>query len=82
MYKASQSGHETLTKTKVDDPLVSVDMGASLLGMSVASFWRRVADGTIPEPLKLGRLSRWPRSEILTVIEKAKAARTAGGSHD
>ncbi|MFG1383726.1 helix-turn-helix transcriptional regulator [Xanthobacter versatilis] len=50
--------------------------------MSVASFWRRVADGTIPEPLKLGRLSRWPRSELIAVIENAKAARASGGRHE
>lgn len=49
--------------------------GAALLGISVPTFWRRVADGTIPKPLKLGALSRWPQSEILDVIERAKAAR-------
>lgn len=65
----------------VDDPLITVDDGAALLNVSVATFWRRVADGTVPQPLKLGYLSRWPKSEILAVIEKAKAARAAGGGH-
>ena len=78
MGKSSQVGEETGAVVEID-PLVSVDVGASLLGMSVASFWRRVADGTIPEPLKLGRLSRWPRSELVAVIENAKAARASGG---
>lgn len=57
------------------DPLLSVREGAAELGVSVPTFWRRVADGTIQKPLKLGGLSRWPKSEILGVIEKAKAAR-------
>lgn len=48
---------------------------AFLLGLSVPSFWRRVADGTVPRPVKLGHSSRWPKSEILDVIERAKAAR-------
>jgi len=65
----------------IDDPLVTADDGAAILGMSLATFWRRVADGTVPQPLKLGFLSRWPKSEILAVIEKAKAARGPGGDH-
>lgn len=69
------------TPITVVDPLITADDGAAILNVSVATFWRRVADRTIPQPLKLGSLSRWPRSEILAVIEKAKAARSAGGGH-
>ncbi|ALI56833.1 hypothetical protein IMCC12053_2886 [Celeribacter marinus] len=36
-----------------------------------------MSDGTIPKPIKLGALSRWPHSEILQVIEQAKANRNA-----
>lgn len=57
------------------DPLLKDREGAAMLGISVPTFWRRVADGTIPKPIKLGALSRWPQSEILAVIERAKAAR-------
>ena len=59
----------------VTDPLITAREAAPLLGMSEPTFWRRVADGTVPKPLKLGALSRWPLSEILGVIEKAKAKR-------
>jgi predicted DNA-binding transcriptional regulator AlpA len=59
----------------ITDPLLIAREGAAILQISVPSFWRRVADGTIPKPVKLGGLSRWPRSEILAVIETAKAAR-------
>jgi predicted DNA-binding transcriptional regulator AlpA len=58
------------------DPLLIARESAAILQVSVPTFWRRVADGTIPKPVKLGGLSRWPRSEILGVIEAAKAART------
>ncbi len=57
------------------DPLLTVREGAAILQISVPTFWRRVADGTIPKPVKLGSLSRWPQSEILAVIEDAKARR-------
>lgn len=59
----------------ITDPLLLAREGANILQISIPTFWRRVADGTIPKPVKLGGLSRWPKSEILEVIENAKAAR-------
>lgn len=60
---------------KITDPLLTVRESAQVLQISVPTFWRRVADGTVPKPVKLGGLSRWPESEILAVIETAKARR-------
>lgn len=60
-----------------DDPLLRDREAALTLGVSVPTFWRRVKDGTVPKPIKLGGSSRWPKSEILKVIEQAKAARYA-----
>lgn len=57
------------------DPLIRDGDAAMLLGCSKATFWRRVADGTIPRPVKIGGMSRWPQSEIVEVIEAAKAER-------
>lgn len=57
------------------DPLLKVSEAAKLLSISVPSFWRRVADGSVPKPIKLGSSSRWLHSEILAVIEDAKARR-------
>lgn len=59
------------------DPLIRDREGAELLACSVPTFWRRVADGTIPPALKIGGISRWPQSEIIAVIERAKAQREA-----
>jgi predicted DNA-binding transcriptional regulator AlpA len=60
---------------KITDPLLTVRESARILRISVPTFWRRVADGTVPKPVKLGSLSKWPESEILDVIEQAKARR-------
>ena len=57
------------------DPLLNAKESAKILQISAPTFWRRVADGTIPQALKIGNLSRWPQSEIINVIEKAKAQR-------
>ena len=50
---------------------------ALLLKASIATIWRRVADGTLPKPIKIGTLSRFPLSEILSFIERAKTGRAA-----
>lgn len=62
------------------DPLLSVREAAPLLGISPSTFFRRVADGTFPPPVKLGHLARWPRSELLEAIERLKARRNGGAA--
>jgi predicted DNA-binding transcriptional regulator AlpA len=57
------------------DPQLKDKEAAAIFGFSVPTFWRRVADGTIKPPVKIGGTSRWPQSEILATIEHAKAAR-------
>jgi predicted DNA-binding transcriptional regulator AlpA len=60
---------------EIIDPLLTAREGAKVLQVSIPTFWRRVADGTVPKPVKIGSLSRWPASEINQVIEHAKARR-------
>ena len=59
----------------ITDPLLTARESAAHLQISIPTFWRRVADGTVPKAVKLGGLSRWPQSEIIAVIERAKAQR-------
>lgn len=60
---------------EITDPLLTAPECASRLSVSLPTFWRRVADNTVPKPLKIGGLSRWPRSDIDNVVESLKAAR-------
>ena len=60
------------------DPLLKDGEAATMLGCSKSTLWRRVADGTIPRPVKVGGMSRWLQSEIKGVIEQAIAQRDAG----
>ncbi len=59
------------------DPLLTAKEGAQLLTISEPTFWRHVGNGKLPRPIKLGHLSRWPRSELVQVIEQAKSARNS-----
>ncbi|TNF12797.1 MAG: helix-turn-helix domain-containing protein [Rhodobacteraceae bacterium] len=57
------------------DPLIRDAEAAMMLGCSKATFWRRVADGTIPQAIKIGGMSRWRQSDIEGVIARAEAQR-------
>jgi predicted DNA-binding transcriptional regulator AlpA len=57
------------------DPLLNAKEAAAILQCSIPTFWRWAAEGKVPKPIKLGAMSKWPQSEILQVIETAKAAR-------
>jgi predicted DNA-binding transcriptional regulator AlpA len=46
-----------------------------VLGCSRATLWRRVQDGTLRPPIKIGHMSRFVASEIHEAIEKAKSDR-------
>ena len=59
------------------DKLDTVHETAELFNCSPATVWRRVADGTIPKPIKIGGMTRFFRKENLAVIEKAKLERAA-----
>ena len=55
--------------------LISDVEAATLLGCSRTTIWRRVADKTLPKPVKFGSLSRFVLSEINATVEAAKAVR-------
>lgn len=62
---------------ELPDPLLSAKEVSKLLSVSVPTLYRLMGKGAIKRPLKLGGSSRWPRSEVLSVIEAAKARRSA-----
>ena len=64
-----------MTTMNIIDALLSARECAKILQVSIPTFWRRVADGTVPPAIKIGGLSKWQQSDILGVIEKAKAQR-------
>lgn len=55
--------------------LIQDKVAAEMVGCSRATFWHCVKDGTIPAPIRIGGLTRWPVSEITTLIKSATKAR-------
>lgn len=48
---------------------------AEMLSVSQSTFWRRVKDGTVCQPLRIGRMVRWRVSDIEATIRAAEQAR-------
>ena len=51
------------------DMLLTEKDAAARLGISSSTIRRRVADGTVPPPVKLGALTRYKLSDILRYID-------------
>ncbi|AXT41572.1 AlpA family phage regulatory protein [Phaeobacter inhibens] len=47
------------------------------LNLTKSSLYRRVNDGTLPKPIKLGHLSRFIASEIQIALEELAQQRSA-----
>lgn len=61
--------------TDTDDRLINVKRTAEMLGCSAATVWRMLSEDRIPQPVKIGGMTRWSEKEIFAFIEAAKAAR-------
>lgn len=59
------------------DPLLSDKEVAAIFVCGRSTVWRWASEGTIPQPLKIGGMSRWPQSWIMDVVNTAKAEATA-----
>lgn len=57
--------------------LLSDRQACALLSMSRATFWRRVKDGTFPQPIRIAGITRWRRDELLKAIDRAAMASDA-----
>jgi predicted DNA-binding transcriptional regulator AlpA len=59
--------------------LLSDSAAAAWLGISRATFWRRVGDGTFPQPTRIVGRTLWRRDELLAVVDRAGADRQSRG---
>lgn len=61
-------GAPLMTNTKsrhsADNPLVDMAYITAYTGMTDKWFYKLIKDGKFPKPIKLGRRSRWLRSDV------------------
>lgn len=60
--------------SKLFETLMTVDEVAQMLAIAPNTVWRHARNGHLPRPIKIAGATRWRRTEIEAVIEKAAAA--------
>ncbi|MGD8451994.1 MAG: helix-turn-helix domain-containing protein [Phycisphaerae bacterium] len=82
MTRHTEVAGEPIGGVAVTPELLDVHDVAAVLGCSTRSVCRLAGAGKLPSPVKLGRLSRWRRAELLTWLAEgcpAMHAAKAGG---
>lgn len=59
----SMTGHDSVL-LRADDPLIDMNYITSFTGMTDKWFYKLISEGHFPKPIKLGRSSRWYKSEV------------------
>ena len=54
----------TTAPSLLDEPLVDMKEITKLTGLTDKWFYKLIQNGQFPKPIKLGRSSRWLRSEV------------------
>lgn len=54
----------------LDDQLVDMRFITKLTGLTDKWFYKLIKDGLFPKPIKLGRSSRWKKSEVELWLEE------------
>ena len=86
MSPSDKPSHETgFKRSACETPaLLDVDGVAGLLTCSTRHVYRLADAGRMPRPVKLGALSRWPRTAVLDWVAEGcpaiKTARRPGGA--
>lgn len=60
-----------LDTMQTDKQLINDKEAAAMLGCARSTYWRWVSDGIMPQPIKIGGLSRWYQTEIEGAIAAA-----------
>lgn len=55
---------DTTTQSLLSDKMVDMAFITEFTGLSDKWFYKLIQDGLFPKPIKLGRSSRWLKSEI------------------
>ena len=64
MTTTTYTGSTTQQLLRAEDPLIDMTFITTYTGMTDKWFYKLIGDGLFPKPVKLGRSSRWFRSEV------------------
>ncbi|HGM5324813.1 TPA: helix-turn-helix transcriptional regulator [Serratia marcescens] len=61
---ANTTHADTTVLLSAEDPLIDMTFITTYTGMTDKWFYQLISDGKFPKPIKLGRSSRWYKSEV------------------
>ncbi|CAI1963141.1 helix-turn-helix transcriptional regulator [Serratia quinivorans] len=61
---------DTTTRSLLSDKMVDMVFITEYTGLSNKWFYKLIQDGEFPKPIKLGRSSRWLKSEIENWVQQ------------
>ena len=70
---AEEEGREEMNVAT--DRLLDLEEVAAILGISRREVYRLISRGELPPPVKIGRCSKLPESEVAAYVENLKQAR-------
>ncbi|MEY0234758.1 helix-turn-helix transcriptional regulator [Providencia manganoxydans] len=69
----------TMKTSLLDDQLVDIKFITEFTGLTDKWFYKLIKDGEFPKPIKLGRSSRWLKSEVEQWLQ-ARIYESRGGN--
>lgn len=73
MTQTTNNTHATVLLC-AEDPLIDMAYITTYTGMTDKWFYQLISDGKFPKPIKLGRSSRWYKSDVETWMQQRIAA--------
>lgn len=61
---AAEQGTETAKKPALEAQLLTVKQVSELVGLGKSTIWGQVRKGNFPEPIRIGRSTRWRRADL------------------
>ncbi|WP_149330742.1 MULTISPECIES: helix-turn-helix transcriptional regulator [Citrobacter] len=66
----NNAGTTTATLLCAENPLIDMTFITTCTGMTDKWFYKLIQEGQFPKPIKLGRSSRWRKSEVETWMQQ------------
>jgi len=73
MTQTTNNTHAT-ARLCAEDPLIDMAFITTYTGMTDKWFYQLISDGKFPKPIKLGRSSRWYKSDVEVWMQQRIAA--------
>ena len=70
---AESQGPKPAKKPALEAQLLNVQQVSELVGLGVSTIWGQVRKGNFPEPIRIGRSTRWRRADLEALFSSSAA---------